>query len=783
MASKQTLRRELLKQLGLVATIPALVTSLFLLWGLYPQLSKNIYEEQQSIAQLVALETRERIIASEEQVQLLLEMARLSGKDYLRSLMARFTEKNNYFDTLYILDEFGSIEYITIRGFTEFSGNELYQGIDMSKSSLFVEHDHQLESTWSSVFLSVVTGRPSIAYMVHAGTQYLVAELAIDRLPKLSEELMQHDILLVLFDQHSQIIAHPSSGVSQQLVNMSRLPLLREAVAKGKEIIFGEFNMDQQTFVGTIVSVENPPWHILVAENKDNLLAPLYNALQTWLIAMLVIFVISLMIAERRARNLIERIDILNDHARDITRGYYDRTYDKQDIVEFKELSGNLIKMAKAIADRERELKMQEQQLRNTLESAPNIAIQWYDENGTVYYWNPASEHIFGIGQHEASEVNINLLMFPPAAAADFVKILKRVAQKHVSSEEFELPFTHKSGDKGFVHGTVFSVPSEQGKDLCVCMMTDVTKQRQAEASILKLNQDLESRVEERTQELKHSNQELEETIATLNRTMNQLVHSEKLAALGSLVAGVSHELNTPIGNALMASSSLRDFTLEIQTQLQQGNMKKSSLERFLEDTIAASGITERNLERASELITSFKQVATDQSSSQRREFSLQHLTEEILLTLHPQTKKVPVEIETEIPEGIVLDSYPGPLGQILNNLVLNAIVHAFPDEQPGTIRISGTNFGGMVSIFVRDDGVGIEKSAIKRLFDPFYTTRLGQGGSGLGLHIVHNLATEVLGGSIKVSSLPGEGTSFTLTIPESAPVGPVQSNESQESG
>ena len=294
------------------------------------------------------------------------------------------------------------------------------------------------------------------------------------------------------------------------------------------------------------------------------------------------------------------------------------------------------------------------------------------------------------------------------------------------------------------------------------------------EHQLRKLNAGLEERVTERTKELQATNNELSSTISILNNTMGQLVQSEKLASLGSLVAGIAHELNTPIGNANIASSTLGDFANEMHEQLLEGSIKKSRLEEFLNDAHVATGITTRNLERAAELITSFKQVAADQSSAQRRRFRLKNVAHEILITLYPQTKKRSIDIHNNIPEDIQLESYPGPLGQVLSNLIMNALIHGFKPEEEGQVELDASidALGNNVVIQVRDTGQGISEEQLARVFDPFFTTKLGQGGSGLGLHICHNITTEVLGGDITVASSDG-GTWFTLTIPLMAPTSP----------
>ena len=299
----------------------------------------------------------------------------------------------------------------------------------------------------------------------------------------------------------------------------------------------------------------------------------------------------------------------------------------------------------------------------------------------------------------------------------------------------------------------------------------DVTDKRRIEKEILELNANLELRVIERTDELQRANKELASTLATLNVAQEELVRSEKLAALGSLVAGIAHELNTPIGNSLMVASTLVDQTKSLTDSFTEGGIKRSMLDNYLRDAGKAGDILVRNLYRAGNLVTSFKQVAVDQTSSQRRHFSLDEVVSEILLTLSPTIKKTSFEFTQEIPGDITLDSYPGPLGQVITNLVNNALLHGFEGRSTGTVALSAAmNHDGWVELTVKDDGIGIPAANLNRIFDPFFTTKLGAGGSGLGLNITHNLVTGVLGGRVRVLSEVGVGTTFVLSLPAVAP-------------
>ncbi|WP_164831588.1 ATP-binding protein [Salinivibrio socompensis] len=264
--------------------------------------------------------------------------------------------------------------------------------------------------------------------------------------------------------------------------------------------------------------------------------------------------------------------------------------------------------------------------------------------------------------------------------------------------------------------------------------------------------------------------EKLKALLSRLEAIQDELVQNEKLSSLGSLVSGVAHELNTPIGNARMSSTSILDTKKAFMQKLEQP-ITRDDLDQFLTHVEGGARIVERNMSRASELIRAFKQLAVDQTSDQIREFDLHLLVNEVLLSLRPTLQNEEHSLKVEIPASIQFNSYPGALTQALINLINNALIHAFIERKPGSIQIQATmEETDRVNITVRDDGAGMTPEVQKRIFDPFYTTRLGQGGSGLGLHITFNLVTGILGGRIEVQSELEKGSCFTMTIPLIAP-------------
>jgi signal transduction histidine kinase len=270
--------------------------------------------------------------------------------------------------------------------------------------------------------------------------------------------------------------------------------------------------------------------------------------------------------------------------------------------------------------------------------------------------------------------------------------------------------------------------------------------------------------------ELRASKERAESALLELNAAQQNLIDAERLAALGGLVAGVAHEVNNPIGISLTVASSFARRAEIFEKELKSDQLRRSKLDEFVKSSRDASQQLVANLQRAGELIQSFKQVAVDRSHAERRQFALSEATDQITASLRPVLKKAAVTLNVDVPEGLLIDGYPGSYGQILTNLFLNAVNHAFADGRSGTITISARARGSDdIEIIFADDGAGMTPDVQRQAFDPFFTTRRNEGGTGLGLHIVYNLVTQQLGGRMMLESRPGQGTTFRIIMPRIA--------------
>ncbi len=273
-------------------------------------------------------------------------------------------------------------------------------------------------------------------------------------------------------------------------------------------------------------------------------------------------------------------------------------------------------------------------------------------------------------------------------------------------------------------------------------------------------------------QEMRRAKDAAEAALGNLRETQNSLIEAEKLAALGRLVAGVAHEVNNPVGISLTVASSLERKIALFAEEVERGQLRRSSLNDFIANNRDAASQLVANLNRAAELVQSFKQVAADRNYSDKRNFDLGELTEQVVMSLRPALRKHHVTLSVDCEPNLTMNSYPGPYGQVLTNLFLNSVAHAFPDGKGGAVDIIVRQVGAdNVQILFSDDGCGMSPDVRRKAFDPFFTTRRDQGGTGLGLHIVYNIVTGRLGGRIGLDSGSGKGTRIHIVLPRVAPM------------
>jgi len=369
-----------------------------------------------------------------------------------------------------------------------------------------------------------------------------------------------------------------------------------------------------------------------------------------------------------------------------------------------------------------------------------------------ICYVNPAFCNILGYKAEEILGTSITDYL----GDLSILKACDIEIQKHGYCYDQETIFKHKDGSMVNISKNVHTISDDKGN------LTQILVTIRDLSKLHKLNSELE----DSKRLLEKNNINIEKTLNDLRNTQKQLVESEKLASLGGLVAGVSHEINTPLGISVTSSSSIyRDLTT-LHKKFETNTLKRSELESFFEKADQTCKILSTNLQRASNLVHSFKQVAVDQTIDEYRMINLKDYMDEILTSIGPSFKNTGIKVECQCDSRIKLKTHPGAIYQIISNLALNSITHAYKTNTQGLILIKIDLSDDQVMIQFSDNGKGISQENLSHIFTPFYTTRRGEGGTGLGLSIVYNLVTGTLKGKITVDSTENSGTQFNISFP-----------------
>lgn len=424
-----------------------------------------------------------------------------------------------------------------------------------------------------------------------------------------------------------------------------------------------------------------------------------------------------------------------------------------------KQLFGALRESNEKFEESNRILKDSEERIRAIVETAADGIIT-IDENDVVETFNPAAERMFSYDAVDVIGKDVSMLMTTPDFKAN---IGDQMRYWHTNEESMDDGVHEVLGKQK--DGTCFSMDLAVSevhlgdKRLFTGIVHDITERKRTEQILSNYNRTLEDEVMQRTKELSTA-------IENLKATQSQLVEAEKMASLGGLVAGVAHEINTPIGIGVTLASLFSNETDALRNAYKENRMKRSELEAYIETMSQSSSMLTTNLNRAAELIQSFKQVAVDQTTEEQRKFTVKAYLEEVLLSLQPKLKQKRHSIVIEGDEDLSLNSYPGVFSQIVTNLLMNSLAHAYNPDDKVNLSFRFSHKSDKFMFQYSDDGRGISEENLKKIFDPFYTTNRNKGGSGLGLHIIYNLVTQKLGGTIHCESTVGVGTKFIITLP-----------------
>jgi PAS domain S-box-containing protein len=387
-----------------------------------------------------------------------------------------------------------------------------------------------------------------------------------------------------------------------------------------------------------------------------------------------------------------------------------------------------------------------EDAVRELIEAMPLPLVVSSVADNRYLYVNEHAHRMFGVTAVPGDPASLTMddIYVDPE---DRVRLLKCLT-KRGRVTDFEARLKTSSGEAWVLmsaHRLTY-----RGEPAVIVASTNITERKRLEA------------------DLKAAKDKAETALHDLQSAQQTLIQAEKMASLGGLVAGVAHEINTPVGITLTTATHLEEKLKGLKTLFDGGQMRRQDFATFMEVADHACQLLVSNCTRAANLIQSFKQVAVDQTSDERRHFDLGQYIQEVLLSLGPKLKRTPFRVEVDCPDGLEVDSYPGPLSQVLTNLIMNSLVHGFDGRDHGLISIAVVppDADGMVELRYADDGCGIPSRSLRRIFDPFFTTKRGHGGSGLGLNIVYNIVTQTLQGSVRAEAEEGRGAAFVLRFP-----------------
>lgn len=702
--------------------------------------------------------------ALEEKLQLLGRIIdTLPDRDVDALLDDELTQRKG-FEAVYLVSPDALVEAIGVRSNLRHRRAELLGG-DLSANRLYQNVRKKGTPAWSDKYLSALSGNVTLGYAVPVGGRVLIGEVSLAHLLHTVRIAQgRQDLLTWVIDSRGEVVADTAFPENVGSVNLLGHPVVQAAL-KGEQLL-DEFNYEGKPYHPAATHSAALDWFFFVHMPAGLHNREVRNTLLLVLLTLAGSLVMGILFSQFWTGHIVAPVQAIIDRARKVAQGGAPQSWPRGSVVEFNQLSENLENMAKAIRERERKLELifnfspVPMAVSTPRPDLPDGQIDYVISevnDAWIQQFRQQRENVLG---RNGDEIGI---WRSPEERQQMLESLRS------GEDHRETWLVRRDGTQLLCEVAARQVEVE-GKRLLIITNKDVTDHRHVEQQLRNLNLELEQRVELRTRDLDHTNQELTETLQRLQRAQTELVRTEKLAALGSLVAGIAHELNTPIGNGLMAVTSLQDRLAERRSELQQ-SLPSDSMNAFFSYLDTGLDISVHNLRKAAELITGFKQVAVDQTSSQRRTFDLHTLVEEILLTLHPTIKRTPFEISVEVPPDMLLDSYPGPLGQVLTNLINNAIVHGLDGRSSGHIQISATaKDESIIQLQVADNGCGIEQSLQHRIFDPFVTSRMGRGSSGIGLHVTHNAVTNILGGSIRFISDPAKGTTFEIELPKQAP-------------
>ncbi len=725
---------------------------------------RSLKEQQQQ----TALSTAQLIDQYLEQSDLMLEaLARLpaASPSTLNDFMSSSREAYGIFETIYYLDANNRISLLV-------PPDPRYQGLDMSNLPYFQQIFNDDRLAVSRPFTSLRTGEPTVYLAKVLAEGRLVGALNLGRIQQQISNLNQNDTgsQIFLLDRSGTLLAHPDQQKVKEQVNFSTLEIFKSGLRNNSTMIY---QADGLLLLGSSAKTSRTGWIVI---NQTPLLHAWGPYLPALLIgaplALLLWFILWHNLGSSLRRDIIAPLVSLSQNTAALASGDYQQAKALALRSYFRELDQLLLdfyNLSHTLAERQTALSKSEKRYRSLFDQVP-VGLFRLTADGKVSDANPAFGELLACSKRPASSSLFFKDLHTDPKDYKFDDFTSTVGDTF----EYETQLRRFDGRIIWARVKLRGIETSDASCFFDASLEDITQRKLAAAELQAAHDRLESQVEMRTQELgavneelNAINQELLQTLDKLQATQQDLIVSEKRAALSNLVVGVAHEVNTPLGAAITVSSHLKELLAEALKNYEQNKLSRTSFLAFITDAQEAVNLLLSSLQRAAALIKNFRQISVNQSGEKAQTFNLLHHLEAVISNLrstNPDFSRH--QIELACPDDLELNSFPSAFAHIANALLLNAHLHGFGSAEQGSIRICASLNAKELSLSFEDNGKGIAPDFKSKIFDPFFTTRRGAGSIGLDLYIVANIVTQQLAGSIECQSEVGKGTKFLLTLP-----------------
>ncbi len=754
-----------------------IIPFLMLIFSRIPMLDKlkeSVYERNKDISKTLKNNINIIINGFKENFNIIKHLLDYKPED-LDSFLSYIVNSVNTLERLMIIDKNGTAVNV-------YPYNESTLRNDMSNQDFFIKPVQTNEVYVSNTFFSPDTKKTTLTMSESYNGWVIVGYFnlieLIDDIYEITEET---NIMISIVDRLGYYIVDPDILNVQQKVKSLEYIRTKDSLSDPDKYLEYMFNYreDLSAFV-TISREKNTKWTIFTYQDKNYALKTINDMQRIYIISIVIVVILTTVLIVYVSRRIFKSVNLLLSNTESITQGNYDIKLDARNFLEFKKLIDNFKTMSNALRDREQKLIGSEKRFRNMIEYSP-LPIGLANLGGKIEFYNPKFTETYGytIEDTPTFEEWFKAAYPDEEYRKKIMSEWEREIRKNLIGDKNKISFLAEIQCKDKTKKNV-EISTTKYEDKLITVFSDFTEVVKAEKKIRDINKELEEKVNQRTLELQNlyeeieqtneellsTNDYLENTLKVLTETQKQLIESEKMSTIGSLVAGIAHEINTPLGVSITLSSHIENNLVKYKKIFDNDEMTYEDLDEYFDTASKSINMIMFNLKRVSNLVKSFRQISVDQSIQNKRLFNVKKYIDDVLLSLNSTLKKTKHTVIFNCDDDIKINSYPDAFFQIITNLVNNSLMHAFEDMNRGEIKIDIESKEKKLIIIYTDNGIGIKKNDLDKIFEPFYTTKRNKGGTGLGLNIVYNIVNQKLKGKILCHSEYRKGTTFKIILP-----------------